>query len=81
MQNIRISQIGKFHEGYGQALFVWYDITERDQPLGTQLEVIELVLQYMTRCVRTARGSAEAIIKIIRRVIIAKDFYDGGLSH
>ena len=53
--------------------------TEREHQ-GTQLELINQELQTMLRRVRSARGSAEAIVAVLRGAIIAKVAYCGGLS-
>eukprot|EP01042_Synura_sphagnicola_P036311 gene36311-biopygen1767 len=66
-------------EHYFKSLGVWYDTTERDHQ-GTQLELINQELQTMLRRVRSARGSAEAIVAVLRGAVIAKVAYYGGLS-
>ena len=62
-----------------KSLGVWYD-TEHRPGHGTQLELIEQELSTMMRRIHTARGSAAAILAVLRGAIIAKVAYYGGLS-
>jgi len=62
-----------------KSLGVWYDTEHRPGP-GTQLELIEQELSTMMRRIYTARGSAAAILAVVREAIIAKVAYYGGLS-